>query len=304
MLVTGIHRSGSTWVGKVFSSAPGVGYIEEPFRRNQRRGIKVDNGQFWCPYFQVRSRYPFQRRLRARLMFHYDTLAALRGISSKRLFARVMADIAHYTWHRLKASRALVKDPTLFFSAEWFAETFDAQVVVLVRHPAAFAESLSRTGPGWRWDFTRFLAQPALLSKFPPCLREEIRDQAAARSPVLEEAALLWRLFYYIAVRYREEYPNWLFLRHEDLCLAPFRMFPTAFRALGLRFGGQAQRFLARTTDARNPIDAPGRSTNFQTRNSRAVATKWKSRLSRRQIDSLRGKVESVSRHFYEDSDW
>ncbi|HUH21151.1 MAG TPA: hypothetical protein VLZ09_04715, partial [Gaiellaceae bacterium] len=31
ILVTGAHRSGTTWVGKMLALAPGVGYVHEPF---------------------------------------------------------------------------------------------------------------------------------------------------------------------------------------------------------------------------------------------------------------------------------
>jgi len=31
ILVTGSHRSGTTWAGKMISACPNVGYIHEPF---------------------------------------------------------------------------------------------------------------------------------------------------------------------------------------------------------------------------------------------------------------------------------
>ena len=31
ILVTGAHRSGTTWVGKMLALAPGIGYVHEPF---------------------------------------------------------------------------------------------------------------------------------------------------------------------------------------------------------------------------------------------------------------------------------
>lgn len=43
-------------------------------------------------------------------------------------------------------SRPLVKDPFALFSAEWFADNFDAEVIVIVRHPAAVVSSIKRLG--------------------------------------------------------------------------------------------------------------------------------------------------------------
>jgi hypothetical protein len=38
VLVTGIHRSGTTWVGKMLAAAPGVVYINEPLTGIHRSG--------------------------------------------------------------------------------------------------------------------------------------------------------------------------------------------------------------------------------------------------------------------------
>lgn len=39
ILVTGSHRSGSTWVGNIMATSPSVNYIHEPFNGICRPGI-------------------------------------------------------------------------------------------------------------------------------------------------------------------------------------------------------------------------------------------------------------------------
>ena len=39
ILVTGAHRSGTTWVGKMLALAPGVAYIHEPFSPRTAAGL-------------------------------------------------------------------------------------------------------------------------------------------------------------------------------------------------------------------------------------------------------------------------
>ena len=39
ILVTGSHRSGTTWVGKMLAATGSVGYIHEPFNLKNRPGI-------------------------------------------------------------------------------------------------------------------------------------------------------------------------------------------------------------------------------------------------------------------------
>ena len=39
LLLTGSHRSGSTWVGIIMAASPSVGYIHEPLNLNHHPGI-------------------------------------------------------------------------------------------------------------------------------------------------------------------------------------------------------------------------------------------------------------------------
>ena len=45
--------------------------------------------------------------------------------------------------------RPLLKDPIAIMSCEWLAETFNMDVIVVIRHPAAFVASLKVAG----WEF-------------------------------------------------------------------------------------------------------------------------------------------------------
>ncbi len=46
ILITGSHRSGSTWVGKIIAEAPSVIYIHEPFNVDFPPGAGVCNVKF------------------------------------------------------------------------------------------------------------------------------------------------------------------------------------------------------------------------------------------------------------------
>jgi LPS sulfotransferase NodH len=47
ILVTGSHRSGSTWVGTMLATSPSVGYVQEPFSLNHRPGIFSAKFDYW-----------------------------------------------------------------------------------------------------------------------------------------------------------------------------------------------------------------------------------------------------------------
>ena len=50
ILVTGTHRSGSTWVGNVLGLAPGTGYVHEPFHCRCQPGICRAHFPHWFQY--------------------------------------------------------------------------------------------------------------------------------------------------------------------------------------------------------------------------------------------------------------
>jgi hypothetical protein len=72
----------------------------------------------------------------------------------------------------------LIKDPIALFAAEWLADVFGVRVVVLIRHPAAFAASLKRLN--WTHPFGDFLAQPLFMRDLLAPFEEDIRRFAAA----------------------------------------------------------------------------------------------------------------------------
>lgn len=195
-----------------------------------------------------------------------------------------------------------MKDPIAVFSAEWLAETFDMDVVVLVRHPAAFAASLARIG--WRFDFDNFLSQPSLMNTDLARFADEI--DRAARHPlgIIDEAALLWRCIYAAVDRYREQHLQWVFFRHEDLSADPDCGFHAICQRTGIPFVGAIAEELRRNTSTDNPVDAPPGTTHALLRHSKANISRWRRQLDPGDIAALRASVEDVSYQFYSDDDW
>jgi hypothetical protein len=173
-------------------------------------------------------------------------------------------------------------------------------VVVQVRHPAAFVSSLKRYQ--WTHPFGDFLAQPLLIRDLLSPFEEEIRDFAAVERPPVEQAILLWRLIHYAIVGYRDLHPGWIFCRHEDLASDPVAGFRDLYDRLGLTYGAKAQAAVARATDSSNPAEAS--SDRTLRRDSRASIWTWKSRLTAEEIERVRVETEPLWKEFYSDGDW
>ena len=311
ILVTGAHRSGTTWVGRMIALSPRVGYIHEPFNIMHRPGVCAIEIDRWYTYItdENESRYlgPFQRTLE----FSYDLGAELRALRGPRDVIRALRDFTRFAWHRGLGSRPVVKDPIALFSAERLAERFDMDVVVLIRHPAGIAGSLKR----WQMShpFEDFVAQERLMAERLAPFKEEILEYARWQHPLAEQAALLWRMIYTTVNAYRRDHPDWLFVRHEDLAKDPVAGFGRIYASLGLEMTDRVRDGIARHSSpsdrrwgrARARARASGMDGKMAIqRDSQEAAESWRRRLTRKEIETVRSGVRGVSESFYSDSDW
>ncbi len=91
-----------------------------------------------------------------------------------------------YWFPPLRRGRLIVKDPVAALSSDRLARNFDLEVVVLVRHPAAFAASLKRLN--WWHPFEHFLEQEMLTERYLDPYRAEIVSKP---ENIAEQAAML-----------------------------------------------------------------------------------------------------------------
>ena len=295
ILVTGAHRSGTTWVGKMLALAPGVGYVHEPF--NPRFSAGRFDRYFTVVTHENEARYaPELERV---LTFRYELVPRLRRRHRPKDVARTFRDFGRVQRVRRRHPRPLMKDPIALLSAEWLAQRFDMEVVVLIRHPAAFASSLERLG--WRHSFATFLDDGRVPEVIQP-YENEIRAQASEPGDLLAQAALLWRLLYNAVSSYRERHEDWVFLRHEDVSLEPDASFERLYERLGLELTESARAEIARASAAGNPsaLSTP----HAVELDSAASLGRWRDELTPREIETLRERTSDVWPRFYSDEDW
>ncbi len=300
ILVTGAHRSGTTWVGKMLALAPRVGLIHEPFSPITSPGISPARFDRFFQYVCEENEDTYLDSLRRTLRFSYDVPAQLRAVRSPRGLARFAQDFTAFGLNRLRGARPLLKDPIAVFSSEWIASRFDATVIVLVRHPAAFASSLKRLD--WTHDFSSFLEQPLLLRDHLGAFEEEIREFVERERDVIDQAILFWRLIYSTVLTFRQRNPTWVYVRHEDLSLDPVRGFASLYERLGLELTGGIRSSIEAHSDSANPSELEKR--HDVRLDSRGNVKSWQRRLSAEEIERIRAGVADVAPAFYSDDDW
>jgi hypothetical protein len=220
-----------------------------------------------------------------------------------RHLGRVASDAAHAAAYRIRKLRPLIKDPIALLSAEWLAKRFDMDVVVLIRHPAAFAGSLKKLD--WQFHFEPWLAQPALLrDRFGP-YEDRMRHYSKDKSvDVIGQAILMWRMLHGVIEDYRRRHPGWVFVRHEDLAADPVGHFEQIYRHVGLDWDGDVARRVLRYSSASNPGEVPWWRHGSVKRNSSAVTGTWHHRLNEEEKVRIKHELADVAPRFYPDYEW
>jgi hypothetical protein len=306
LLVTGMPRTATSWVGKMLEASGRLVYVNEPMNPRHPPGrspgvlraevqhafqyISEENERDWLPAFRdtVRLRYHPLAELR-RNHGPYDVLRAAKYLGGFGL-------------GRLRGRRALLDDPYAVFAAPWLHRRVGCQVVVTVRDPVATVSSWLRLG--WRSRLEELLAQPALVRDRLGPWRQELEaavDGGAAGE--VERASLLWRVIYGTVAGYRREIAGLEVARHEDLSVDPVPAFAALYDRLGLPLGPDAERAIRRATSGgadqgvmRWSLSSRGVSKTAARRlDSRANLDVWRERLSAEQVARIRELTADVA---------
>jgi len=243
VLVAGLPRSGTTWVGEVLGRTVGARYLHEPDNQLVRPDAwwaKRRLGPY--PELEPGADGGDYERLWARAFAggpRRSPLYAGARILQRAGAPHISGPLASPRWHRNRTvpGPLVVKSVHCARALEWTVDRFRPAVVVVERHPFGVISSWRKLG----WDdfldtdrqALRYSA--AVLGVTPP----------ASGAPWLERAAWHYGLLSSYLLRARRRHPEWLVVRHEVLCAGPEPGFRRLSARLGLRFSDEAARFLA-----------------------------------------------------------
>ena len=310
LLVTGMPRTATSWVGKMLEASGALVYVNEPLNPQHPPGrspgvlgadvehafqyITEENERVWLPAF----------RDTVRLRFH--PLAEVRRNHAPYDLLRAVKYTAGFGLGRLRGRRALLDDPYAVFAAPWLHRRVGCRVVVTVRDPVATVSSWRRLG--WTPRLAELLAQPALvrdrLGRFVPELEAALA--AGGNGDGVGQASLLWRVIYGTVAAYRREIDGLEVVRHEDLSADPVPAFQSLYDRLGLPFGPGAERAILAATSAgsgggavRWSLSGRGVSKTAARRlDSRANLQVWRQRLTPEEVARIGQATADVAEGF------
>jgi len=294
ILLTGSHRSGSTWVGKVLGTSRDLGYIREPFNIEVNPRTTTAPIRYWFTKVDDTNENLFIKGLNDTLHFKYRPLAKIKEVYSIKDLGRFFIHWVKFTRYRTLQKTPLLKDPIALFSTPWLHSKFGLQTIVLIRHPAAFVSSILKAG--WHFDFTHFTAQNNLMIELEE-YNSKIVDFAEHHKPLIDQAILLWLVFHtYILKLKNKNFSNMTFIRHEDISRNPTLEFKRLFDWLNLEY--IEKDILPYITEKNKSLIYNDPNNNLY-RNPEENLFSWKDRLKDDEIEYIFNKVKQVSINFY-----
>ena len=300
ILVTGAHRSGTTWVGKMLAADPQIAYISEPLNVLHRPGVLRARVTKWYQYICDDNQDQFIPAFKELLDFRYHLWSEIRSLRSLKDFLRMGRDFAIFYNGMMRGQRMLLKDPFAVFSTSWFAKKLNFKVVVTVRHPGGFASSLKRLG--WNFDFNDLLNQPLLMRDHLEPYRVQMRSIQA--DDIIGQAALLWAMIYRTVHTTRKLNPDIIVVHHEDISSEPVPGYRNLYSSLGLDYSARVERMILNSSSSENPVELPKNRVHAVKLDSRANMDNWKKRLTVDEINRIRKLTEETAELFYPDMTW
>ena len=302
ILITGIHRSGTTWIGKMIAESPDVAYVSEPLNRWHRSGVFQANVKYWYTYIHDENEDDFLPAYKEIMMYKYHLWAEIKSIRSRKDFFRMWRDY-YRMWHgRIRHARILFKDPFAIFSLPWFAQRLGCKIVIMIRHPAGFVSSLNRLG--WGFDLNDLLSQSCLMKNILNPFKGEINFVLNSKSDIITQASLLWKIVYSVVLDYRKNFPEFYYLRHEDISRQPLDEFRKLFSYLDVDYSQQIRSNIIKSSASRNPKELSVNRVHAVRLDSKSNLENWKQRLSREEILRIYEITHNVADHYYKDEDW
>ena len=291
VIVAGLPRSGTSWLAKGLSFAPGFSYYREPDNYDR---VALAQERFAWLYLTAEQDDPEYHELMTRACEgRIATAFTMRedpGPLLKHLGApgRWLGERVPMLFRRQPG--VLLKLVFASLNLDWIAARFpSARQLYILRHPCGQFESWRRLG--WEPRPDRLLENSRLMTDHLHPFETVLRN---ARS-FWERAGALWAAT--VSVVHRQTGADGLrdIVAYEWLCGDPVERFRSLYAGLGLDWAPPAERFLSRANQ-----EGAGWAYSLERSAARQV-DRWRPRLTQAEIDACRRFVEPFGLPYYPD---
>ena len=302
IVVTGSHRSGTTWVGRMLCASREAGYIHEPLNPVRRPTWSTDRVPYWYVYICDENEDRFGGQFDDLMRFRYPIARNLKELRSPQQLGLFASELAQSVPLRIRKPRPLFKDPFALFSTEWLERKLGTRTVIMIRHPAAFVGSIKRLN--WQFKFKKVLQQNLLMRDWLHPFEEQMRYVRDNDVDVVEQGIVLWNVIHHTIDELRRRHPGWAFVRHEDLAAEPASGFRTLYEHCNLTWSTGVEATIRAYSAKDNKKEVPTWRHGSVKRDSRAATETWRHRLTPQEVERVREGVAAISGRFYAEEEW
>ena len=275
VVVTGMHRSGTTLLGDLINTYPSCHVVHEPLNadfglRNVRHVYPSDfcEKQFDTYNARLLSLLEGKERFVTDVPTDYFFKSILRKISG----GRTGIDIKKLQVKRVLRRRItpVFKDPFQALMLEGHLRQ-NRKAVAVIRHPAAVWLSVKRMG--WEFDFLNFAC-----SRLVEYLLPGIKLKDLLSKPEIEKFSYLWLIINkYIFSLNLNPFLN--IVIHENLCLSPFNELNKIEKFLLLDSNDVSKSFIKENFFS-GEADVANDTLHVRQRDAATLATSWYDKIS------------------------
>lgn len=319
ILVFGMPRSGTTWIGKLFDSHPDTLYRHEPdsvrslnmppfVERADASRYHDELVQFITLLPQMRSpevvgKQPLFRK-------NYQSAIGLAAYRTSVLFAKAMSRARrHFPCPYRPTAKGYVQVPLVWKSivsqgrlCACIAALPEARVIYLLRHPCGYVASILRGEAARRFGNSTPSANDLWLLKRLLATNSGKRhaltvDHFASLTPE-ERLAWRWVLIQENAIDGVAGSDRAMIVRYEDVCAAPISMTRRMFEFAGLDWQEQTERFVVASTHHEH-------SDYYSVfKDPHAASESWRTELAAPVIARIERilRASSLHRYYYDDA--
>lgn len=264
VFITGIHRSGTSWIGDVLSCSGNAVYWREPYNPST---VKTMRQQFLY-------------------ISDVDSDIEYKKFTNDMLLGKYVASLFDYTsrsqWFLTGSAKHIIKDPTAAFMLEWILENYNSKILIVNRHPAGFISSILKLN--WDFDFNNILSQQALIDNYLLDYVDIIRQYNYVGMDV-SKASVLWCVIYKVLERMTQNNDKVVWVKYEDICTRPLEKFKQIANLLNLEWTDQIQQKIEKSTESN--VTFSNNITKNHIRDTLKMTDIWKERLSSADLDKI-----------------
>ena len=291
VLIVGLPRSGTSWVGNTLGRAPDTAYVHEPDGDHDPFAFRARRGSLITPTLSPGDAAPEMERLWAGAFAGGRRPDSIRSRLAWRMYRRSPVDQRWTAWLDGKVSPGLAvisalavprvavdgarhvgaKSVRAEWNVEWIVDRFAPRVVVVERHPLNALASWSELGFGKDGRAVVGLGRVAERRWGIPPL--------APDAPLIERQAFTYGVGACALREARDRHPEWTVVRHEALCLDPIVSAKALFDTVGLEWGEGTERYL---------VESDRDGTGYRTqRKAEEQPERWRQRLTTGAVDGI-----------------